>query len=290
MATVQGPVVVGVDGSPDSRAAVELGAWEADRRDLPLSLVHGVVPPPAFGPTFSTVRVSGTELAQARALLDDAAAALADRYPRLTVTTSAIAQGPASLLVDESRSASLVLIGARGHRVLARLLNGSVSGQVAAHAHAPVIIAHEGDRLPGTGPVVVGFDGSRTAGAALAFATEEADARGVPLVAVHARHRHRDEPEEARAQAQRALADAVAGWSARYPGLAVRPCTVDSANAADSLREAATGAALLVVGGRGHGGLAALLPGSTGHALAGNSPAPLAIVHAVRSRSEGGHR
>jgi nucleotide-binding universal stress UspA family protein len=238
-------VVVGVDGSPDSHAAVELGAWEANRRDLPLRLVHGVVPPVAYGPTFSAARLSGTELAQARALLDNTATALNDRYPRLTVTQAAVVRGPAGLLVDESATASLVLVGSRGHRVLTRLLGGSVSGQVAAHAHAPVLIVREHDPVPGTGPVVVGIDGSAPAEAALAFAAEEADARRVPLIAVHA----------------------------------LRPCVVDGVNAAVGLREAADGAGLLVVGCRGHGGFAALLLGSVSQSLAGNASAPLAVVH-----------
>lgn len=273
------PVVVGVDGSPDSHAAVGLGAWEANRRGLPLRLVHGVLPPVAYGPTFSAARLNGTELAQARALLDNTAAPLTDRYPRLAVTQAAIVQGPAGLLVDESATASLVLVGSRGHRVLTRLLSGSVSGQVAAHAHAPVLIVHEYNRVPGTGPVVVGIDGSAPASAALAFAAEEADARCVPLIAVHVLPRHPDDPDAARWQADLMLASALTGWTNKYPGLVLRPCVVDGVNPAEGLREAAAGAGLLVVGCRGHGGFATLLLGSVSHALAGNAPAPVAVVH-----------
>jgi len=272
-------VVVGVDGSPDSHAAVELGAWEANRRDLPLRLVHGVVPPVAYGPTFSAARLSGTELAQARALLDNTATALNDRYPRLTVTQAAVVRGPAGLLVDESATASLVLVGSRGHRVLTRLLSGSVSGQVAAHAHTPVLVVHEHDPVPGIGPVVVGIDGSPPAAAALAFAAEEADARCVPLLAVHVLPRRAEDPDEARWQADLMLTSALAGWTDKYPGLVVRPRVVDGLSAADGLREAAAGTGLLVVGCRGHGGFATLLLGSVSHALVGNAPAPVAVVH-----------
>ncbi len=273
------PVVVGVDGSPDSYAAVELGAWEANRRGLPLRLVHGVLPPVAYGPTFSAARLSGTELAQARALLDKTATALTNRYPRLTVTEDAVVRGPAGLLVDESTTASLVLVGSRGHRVLTRLLSGSVSGQVAAHAHAPVLSVHESDRVPGSGPVVVGIDGSPPAAAALAFAAEEADARCVPLVAVHTMPRHPEDPDEARWQADLMLTSALIGWTDKYPGLVTRPCVVDGVHPAEGLREAAAGAGLLVVGCRGHGGFATLLLGSVSHSLAGNAPAPVAVVH-----------
>jgi len=273
-------VVVGVDGSADSHAAVELGAWEANRRGLPLRLVHGVLPPVAYGPTFSAARLSATELAQARALLDTTTTALTDRYPRLTVTQAAIVQGPAGLLVDQSATASLVLVGSRGHRVLTRVLGGSVSGQVAAHAHAPVLIVHADDPAPGTGPVVVGVDGSAPAEAALAFAAEEADARCVPLIAVHTLPRHVEDLDKARWQADLMLTSALSGWTDKYPGLVVRPCVVDGVNAADGLRDAADGAGLLVVGCRGHGGFAALLLGSVSQSLAGNAPAPLAVIHA----------
>jgi nucleotide-binding universal stress UspA family protein len=279
MTAIETPVVAGVDGSPDSRAAVDLAAWEADRRGLPLRLVHGVVPPAAYGPTFSAARLSGTELAHARGLLDDTVAEVAVRYPRLPVTGVAVVQGPAGLLVDESRAARLLVLGSRGHGGLTRLLNGSVSGQVAAYAHAPVIVVRERDQGRGGGPVVVGVDGSPGSAAALAFAVEEADGRGVPLIAVYAWQRRRHDPDEVREAAQLMLAKAVAGWAEKYPDLTVRQCAVDGADPADSLREAATGAGLLVVGCRGHGGFAALLLGSVSQALAGHAPAPVAIVH-----------
>ena len=279
MTPTDAPVVVGVDGSPDNHAAVEVGAWEANRRNRSLRLVHGVVPPVAYGPTFSAARLSGTELAQARALLGDTASALTDRYPGLTVTQAAVVQGPAGLLVEQSATASLVLVGSRGHRVLSRLLGGSVSGQVAAHAHAPVLIVHEHDPVPGIGPVVVGIDGSAPAAAALAFAAEEADARCVPLIAVHVLPRHAPAAEETRWQAELMLTSALAGWTDKYPGLVLRPGIIDGANPAEGLRDAAAGAGLLVVGCRGHGGFAALLLGSVSQSLVGNAPAPVAVVH-----------
>lgn len=287
-----GPVVVGVDGSASSQAAIEAAAWEARRRHLPLRLVHGVVPPAAYGPTFSAARVTGAELGEARRMLGDAVGRVTDRHPGLAVTQAVVVQGPAGLLVDESRIANLVVVGWHGRGAIPRLLTGSLTGQVAAYAHSPVLIVRDGVPVPGTGPVVVGLDGSPGAESALGFAAEEADVRGVPLIAVYAWQmppahnlgpvtRRHYKADDAQQEADRLLAEAVAGWSVKYPDLTVERRAIYSFNAAETLREAAQGAGLLVVGCRGHGGFAALLLGSVSHALVGHAPTTLAIVHTL---------
>jgi nucleotide-binding universal stress UspA family protein len=167
------PVLVGVDGSASSLAAVELGAWEAKRRRAPLLLVHGYqgeVPQLAYGwvPTASL----GTSMRDAaRELLAGVEVATHAAHPGLSVRSTVIAGGGASALVELSRNASLVLVGSRGHGGFADLLLGSVAAQVASHAHAPVIVVRPpvddpasrgAARLSRTsGPVVVGIDGSR---------------------------------------------------------------------------------------------------------------------------------
>ncbi|GAA3289477.1 hypothetical protein GCM10020218_058200 [Dactylosporangium vinaceum] len=103
--------------------------------------------------------------------------------------------------------------------------------RIAAHADAPVVVAPV-VRPPG-GPVVLGVDGSYLAPEAAAFAFEEAALRGVPLVAMYAWPGVADvalsgvdpfgyDVSVARGDAYRVLAEALAGWAAKYPRRAGR--------------------------------------------------------------------
>jgi nucleotide-binding universal stress UspA family protein len=213
--------------------------------------------------------------------------AVADRLaaanPDLSVTHSVIADGPAGVLVRESATAGLVLVGRRGRDGFPDLLAGSVSTQVATYAHAPVIVvpAPSGGITapPGPGPVVVGVDGSPAAGLALGFAFEEAQARHTPLVAIHLHNETRPSRRPGQAPAQDVLAEALSGWSAKYPDVTVQPRTCHDRHPAAALLDAAAGAALLVVGHRGHGGFGRLRLGSVSHALLAHADVPLAIIH-----------
>ena len=168
------PVVAGVDGSPDSLVATDVAAGEAARRHLPLRLVHGLRPPAAYSfGALVAIDVSSI-LADLREMLHTVATDVQGRYPDLTIETSVTAGDPAGVLVEESRTASLVVVGSRGLGGIRGMLAGSVSAQVAAHAHAPVIVVRppaaddpEPDRA-GTG-VVIGVDGSPGSTAALEF-------------------------------------------------------------------------------------------------------------------------
>jgi len=134
------PVVAGVDGSPDSLVATDVAAGEAARRHLPLRLVHGLRPPAAYSfGALVAIDVSSI-LADLREMLHTVATDVQGRYPDLTIETSVTAGDPAGVLVEESRTASLVVVGSRGLGGIRGMLAGSVSAQVAAHAHAPVIV------------------------------------------------------------------------------------------------------------------------------------------------------
>src|SRR5436309_642081 len=231
------PAVVGVDGSPDSRVAAGLAAGEASRRGLPLRLVHGVQPPAAYSFGALVAIDLGAVLRDLRAMPQAVAADLRIRYPDLEMTIEVTAGDPAGVLIEESRTATLVVVGSRGLGGIRGMLAGSVSAQVAAHAHAPVIVVRppapdqpEPDRPDGG--VVVGVDGSPGSTAALEFAFDEAEAHGGDLVAVYAwatppttnlgpiTARH-DDPVEAQREADRVLAELLAGWQEKHPGVAI---------------------------------------------------------------------
>ena len=118
-----GPVVVGVDGSPESRAAVDLAGWEAHRRRSPLYLVQAAADPQ-----------------RARERLEGHAWRLHDRYPELCTTTTVGPGDPGTVLVDRSRTAALVVVGARGLGSFHSMLPGSVAVHLARHSQAPVVL------------------------------------------------------------------------------------------------------------------------------------------------------
>jgi nucleotide-binding universal stress UspA family protein len=283
------PVVVGVDGSDDARLAIELGAWEADRRHAALRLVYGFQPVHVY----AMVAV-GYDLDRQVRDLDDMltteSARISRRYPDLIVRTEVVQGVPASVLVDESAAAQLVVVGSRGLGGFASLLVGSVGAQVAAHAKAPVIVvrppAVRGAReIPGSGPVVLGVDGSTGSAAAVEFAFEEAAARGTGLIAVYAwgimpRDAGDDDPRREQHVADATLVEALAGWQDKYPDVPVQHRAIHSLVPVHTILDESAGAGLIVVGPRGRGGFAGLLLGSVGDGLVRHAPAPVAVVHA----------
>jgi nucleotide-binding universal stress UspA family protein len=282
------PVLVGVDGSDASRAAIDLGVREARLRGRPLRLVHAFVwpllrvhlgpspeGPPDGGLAAEADRILGEALADARSAGAD-----------LAVTGEVIDGAPAPVLLAEARHAELVVLGDRGLGGFTGLLVGSVAVQVAAHAPGPVLVAR--GEMPEQGPVVVGVDGSADSELAVEFAFQEAAARNAELVALHAWYgspprRIEDElpliynAEDVQAEQVRQLAEAIAKARSRFPAVTVAE-VVRHGRPARTLVEAAAGAQLVVVGARGRGGFTGLLLGSVSQAVLHHAPCPVAIV------------
>ncbi|MBG6103801.1 nucleotide-binding universal stress UspA family protein [Micromonospora vinacea] len=140
---VDGPVLVGVDGSESSRLAVGLGADEAALRDVPLVLVH--VGPPDGGRTVPEEIEESQAAYQAEAvrLLADASALARAEHPDLVVREHPVrAAGAAQGLIEASGTGSLLVVGTRGRAGFTGLLLGSVSQAAIQHAHCPVLVAH----------------------------------------------------------------------------------------------------------------------------------------------------
>ncbi|RAO28599.1 Universal stress protein [Micromonospora saelicesensis] len=140
---VDGPVLVGVDGSESSRLAVGLGAGEAALRDVPLVLVHVG---PSDGDRAVPEEIEESQAAyQAEAvrLLADASTVVRAEHPDLVVREHPVrAAGAAQGLIEASGTASLLVVGTRGRAGFAGLLLGSVSQAAIQHAHCPVLVAH----------------------------------------------------------------------------------------------------------------------------------------------------
>ncbi|MET7807673.1 universal stress protein [Micromonospora chersina] len=284
------PVVVGVDGSSTSLTAAEHAARAAVARSRPLHLVHGYLHPLGYGVPLNPYDLgvpAPTE--ESHKMLEQVAAELVGRHPTLRVEVRQVAGGPGATLVEESRRAELVVVGSRGVGGFAGLLLGSVSNQVAQHAHCPVLVVRPAEQpIPVRGPVLVGVDGSELAGHAVRLAADEAVRRDADLVLVHVRTPERgavapDAAAEATAAGQAESAELLAGAAARiradHPVLSVVERPVVGASPEQALIEASGEAALVVVGSRGRGGFAGLLLGSVSQALVQHAHCPVLVAH-----------
>jgi nucleotide-binding universal stress UspA family protein len=136
-----GQIVVGVDGSEHSIAALRWAVEEARLRGSEIVALCVWEFPHALNPvTMFTIEAEPFE-ADAKAALDRALAAVA---PGSAKVTSRIVEGSAALrLLEASAGAELVVVGSRGRGGFGGLLLGSVSQHLAAHARCPVLVHHE---------------------------------------------------------------------------------------------------------------------------------------------------
>ncbi|GAA1535328.1 universal stress protein [Dactylosporangium maewongense] len=285
-------VVVGVDGSPESLAAVDWAAWDTARRGRRLHIVHAYAWPVAH-PSLGARRTPALdELVRhaADTVVDTAVARARTVSSQLPITTDTPIEPAAAALVHASGWAGTVVVGSRGLGGFGGLLLGSVGAQVAAHAAGPVVVVRQGEPAGAVeaGRVVVGVDGSHDAEHAMRFAFEQASFRGVGLTAVHTYRWPEStgpgdmlplvyDTEDLLDDERRALAESVCGWADKYPDVDVRRRTVRG-GAASVLRRLSHGAELMVVGSRGRGGFTGLLLGSVSQALIHHAACPVAVV------------
>ena len=135
-----GHIIVGVDGSPESDAALRWAASEAQLRDSAVVAVHVLSVAWNLPDTEITAPSSDVER-KASALLDDALSRVGDIGVR--VERRLLVGDPTQRLLEEARRAQLVVVGSRGHGVLSKMKLGSVSSHLARHAPCPVVIVRD---------------------------------------------------------------------------------------------------------------------------------------------------
>lgn len=137
-------IVVGVDGSESSRAALHWAYDEAAHHGASLTAVATWNPPamPMTAPygSLPPEDYEAQPRKEALALLERFIADLDERTPVVDARTSIEQGNPAKVLIERSKQADLLVVGSRGHGGFAGMLLGSVSQHLVAHADCPVVV------------------------------------------------------------------------------------------------------------------------------------------------------
>src|SRR3984957_9024537 len=288
-------IIVGVDGSPASDAAVSWAAHDAVMRGVPLTLM--LVQDPVSR-TWSQAKVleevSGWQEAEGRGILANAskiAHDIANDTSQIAINGELQFAAPGPTLVDRSEDAELIVVGTDGRGALARGLLGSVSSGLVRHARCPVAGIHDGEpRMPHptNAPVLVGVDGSSASEIATEIAFDEASGRRVGLIALHAWSNKEWGNKElvevpgvdwpaVKAEEERLMSEALGGWQERYPDVTVSKLLVCD-RPARALVETSQSAQLVVVGSHGRNALTRTFLGSVSNAVVQSVHVPVIVA------------
>jgi nucleotide-binding universal stress UspA family protein len=306
-------VVVGVDGSSGSRAALVHALIAAARRGADLDVVSSyrvelyyLGGQPLHAPNIEAIWEDHQARASAmvRDAKDELAVSVAPGIRDVDVTMFVSGSPAAQALLDRSEGAALLVVGSRGRGAMRSVLLGSVALHCVTHAACPVVVVHSSavDTRP-SARILVGVDGSGSSGAALAMALDEAVRMGAEVqvvatfveadcwtdlngIVVPATEEMRSELE----QRTRRLVDDVLGERrdrGKWSELVVQTEVVEG-SAAEVLVDRARSADLLVVGSRGRGAFRGLLLGSVALRCAMHAPCPVLVVRPLRGRTTTG--
>lgn len=284
-------IVVGVDQSPASTAALRWAITEAQRRSATLIVVHAYLAPLAYTGTQDDVARIDPELHEAVAgrlegFIADARSELdaVEIVPRLHPGRAHDG------LLTEARVAGtdLLVVGSRGAGGFEGLLLGATAEQCLRRSPCPVVVVPV--EPPRGTALVVGVDGSPHAEQALAWAVEQARQReaSVQVVGVYQPYdapgpfggdflqlADPGAPERFRREAERHVAEAVAAVAESEIELST---VVRAGHPARVLIECGRSAALVVLGRGGRPGPPQVTLGSVTRQVLHHAPCPVAIV------------
>ncbi len=137
-------ILIAADGSGPSRHAALFGYGLAEQTGAEVTLVTVLRPPEVIpvGPLSGYLELSAPATEEYTKKVHSMITEIAAEHPKVKSTclveTGAISDTICE--VAQKRNADLIVVGARGQGLGRRLLLGSVSDQVAHHAHCPVVI------------------------------------------------------------------------------------------------------------------------------------------------------
>ncbi len=135
-------IVVGVDGSESSKAALRWTIRQAKRTGASVDAVTAWRYPSGYGwaPVAEGIDFEG----EAKGVLTEALGEVSGLYPEVPVRPVVAEGHAAEVLLRTAKGADLLVIGSRGHSGLASALVGSVSLNCVLHAHCPVLVLRDG--------------------------------------------------------------------------------------------------------------------------------------------------
>jgi nucleotide-binding universal stress UspA family protein len=273
-------IVVGYDGSSDADTAAAWAARTAVLRDEPVTAL--IVMDPAdmpHGHAWPEPRWREIEDGGRRSL--QGAGATAIRVERKSGPTTAT-------LVDSAQSASMLVLGSKGHGRVAEILLSSVSQRAARRAHCPVVVVRP-SKNPDARRVVVGVDGSEASLRALDFACRYAALTHDRVAVVRAWHgphtmpidKHGDVPSSTSStllNEEKAVEEVVARAQSEHPGVAIEADFIGS-DPSHALVDSSAQASLVVVGTQGLNALGETVLGSVSQHVLHRAHCPVAVVH-----------
>jgi nucleotide-binding universal stress UspA family protein len=133
-------IVVGVDGSDSSKAALAWAVREAALTGGEVDAVSAWQPPTTYGygwvvaaeiPDFDKI---------AAQILDEAIAGISDIDPGVVIRPVVVQDNAARALLDAAKGADMLVVGSRGHAGFTEALLGSVGQHCVHHAECPVVV------------------------------------------------------------------------------------------------------------------------------------------------------
>lgn len=139
-------IVVGVDGSPNSRRALEYAVDEARAHQGSVEAVHAWHIPYTVAYPYGALVIDRDDVeSDARRQLDEVVDSVDTRGLVQPVERLTVCNSPAAALLDAAKGADLLVVGSRGLGGFAGLVLGSVSEQCVRHAGCPVLVVRPPD-------------------------------------------------------------------------------------------------------------------------------------------------
>lgn len=269
------PIICAVDEGEAARRSALAAGWLAGEHDAPLVLVTVFDPealPALVGPDAVLRKALGAEQERrARDAAEGTLARIEAELAPLAVATELLEGRPvAEILAHAARhEAGLLVCGTAAKEGAAAVLEGSVSGLLAASAPCPVAVVAAGDVVGGAGPVLAGYDGSTAARRAAIHAGVLAAGLGRALVLLQV-------GASTASESGRDLVEELIATDGA-PSVSLEALVGDPATAITTVA-AERDAALVVTGTRGRGELRSALFGSVSRAVVRTAGRPVVLV------------